>query len=125
MVTTQSPSSRTALQLGVMALALLISACTVDRTHIKSKHVEWVPPAQGVIRDGTAAKSIARIIWFSMNPSLKMSSEAKWQKGMTAKLSGGVWRVRQKPLGSAFLGGGLEIDLGATDGKVLRVILTQ
>ena len=54
-----------------------------------------------------------------------MSSEELWQSDMVATLAGGIWHVRQKPLGRDYLGGGLEIYLNATDGAVVRVILTQ
>ena len=85
----------------------------------------WSPPPEGVIRDKIAAISIARAIYFSMNPSLEKSSEEVWQDGMVAERHGDIWKVRQKALPAGTLGGGLEIDLDARDGRVVLIVLTQ
>jgi hypothetical protein len=113
------------LRIGALAALVLVAACSFASSASVSAEFQWTPPPQGVIRDKAAAISIARSIWFSMNPSLKKSSEEVWQKRMEAELIKGVWHVRQKSVGSKFVGGGLEIDLNAKDGKVVRVILTQ
>ncbi|RUL77501.1 hypothetical protein [Dyella choica] len=85
----------------------------------------WSPPPEGVIRDKVAAISIARAIYFSMNPSLEKSSEKVWQDGMNAERHGDIWKVQQKALPAGSLGGGLEIDLDAKDGRVVQIIFTQ
>jgi hypothetical protein len=93
------------LHVELLSLFLFVSACSTSTPVLKINRFKWVPPAQGVIRDKVAAKSIARAIWFSMNPSLKMSSEELWQSDTIATLAGGIWHVRQKPLGRNYLGG--------------------
>jgi hypothetical protein len=86
---------------------------------------EWSPPSGGVVRDSVAAISIARAVWISINPSLPKSSEEVWQKTMDASLAGGVWHVRQKPLGKDYIGGGLVMNIEATDGRITLIMITQ
>lgn len=110
-----------ARRMHIIASALLLLLAS----KVNADEKQWLPPVGGVIRDKVAAKSIARAIWFSVNPSLKKSSEQAWQKGMEADRDGNIWRVREKSLGKDYLGGGLEIDLNATDGRVLRILVVQ
>jgi hypothetical protein len=106
-------------------VVLCVSACATWHSGTKDNRVTWEPPSQGVIRNGVAAITIARAIWFSTNPTLPKVSELYWQQSMIATLSNGVWHVREKPLGHDAIGGGLEIDLNAKDAKVVGMFLTQ
>jgi hypothetical protein len=83
------------------------------------------PTPRGVVRDRVAAISIARAIWFSLNPNLPRTSEETWRKEMTASLSGGIWHVEQKPLDKNSLGGGLVMEIRERDGKVTMIMMTQ
>jgi hypothetical protein len=83
-----------------------------------------VIPSQ-VIRDGAAAKEIARAMWVSMNPSLKVWSKTDWQEKVDAHLDGSVWRVYERSIAPGTIGGTWEIDLSAEDGRLLRVFMTQ
>lgn len=112
-------------RVGIFIAFTLISACNITGVAPTSYKFKWRPPPQGVIRDKEAAISISRSIWFSMNPRFKKSSDEFWQKDMEAQLIKGIWRVRQKSVGPNSIGGGIEIDLDAKDGKVVRIIFTQ
>ncbi|GLQ99113.1 hypothetical protein [Dyella mobilis] len=85
----------------------------------------WSPPPQGVIRDKVAAISIARAIWTSMNPSRDEPSDEEWQGNMIAVRDGNIWRVSERKLPAGSIGGGLEIDLDARDGRVVQIVFTQ
>ena len=89
------------------------------------QRVPWQPPPQGVVRDGKAAIAIARAIWVSMNPDLKISGESSWQTTMTSSLQNGIWRVEEKPLSHQEIGGGLEVDISKHDGQIVGIYLTQ
>lgn len=113
------------LRVGFMLMVFLIAGCSLGNEAATRAKFEWAPPNNGVIRDKAAAISIAHDIWFSMNPSLKKSSDDVWQNEMQATLVDGIWYVRQKPPSSNSIGGGLEISLSAKDARVVRIILTQ
>lgn len=83
------------------------------------------PPGGGVVRDKVAALSIARAVWFSLNPSLPKSSEEVWQREMVVSISEGVWHIEQKPLDKNTLGGGLVMEIRAKDGKILMIMMAQ
>ena len=85
----------------------------------------WIPPEAGVVRDPAAAIGVARLIWFSMNPDLPPSSADVWNSRMAAMLEHGVWKVAPRPLPSGSVGGGLEIDISASDGRVVGIYVTQ
>jgi hypothetical protein len=88
----------------------------------------WAPPAAGVIRDGRTAISIARLMWFSMHPTLALNdplaSEASWQARSEAILKDGVWYIRPK-LPPRTVGGGLNMQLSQRDGRVLQMYMAQ
>lgn len=108
----------------VILIALICSPnfCSIAGA---SERPVWQPPKDGVVRDADTAISVARLIWFSMNPELKRSSDGSWQSAMTAVNEKDVWRVAQKTLPAGSIGGGLEIDISASDGRVIGVYLTQ
>lgn len=86
---------------------------------------QWHPPERGVVRDAKTAISVARLIWFSINPELGRSDDLTWQSGMIATSENGVWKVVQKPSPKGHIGGGLEIDISGYDGRVVGIYLTQ
>lgn len=108
-----------------VAVAVVLSMSGMAVSFGANTSIEWKPPKDGVVRDSVTAISIARLIWFSMHPELKQSSEQAWQSGMVAYLDKGVWRVQQKPLKSDAIGGGLEIDISKRDGRIVAIYLTQ
>ena len=105
----------------MLAGALCASGCA----SVRDPYAAWLPPPGGVVRDKAAAIAIAHAVWFSANPSVEAPSEAVWQQAMQARLDGKVWHVYEPPLQAGVLGGRLQIDLSATDGRILRIVMTQ
>ena len=106
------------------SLPLLFAALTNPSMVNTYDWPHWSAPKEGVIRDGKAAISIARLIWLSMNPDLRGTSDEAWQTGMVASLQNGIWHVVEK-LPKGAIGGGVEIDLSQSDAKVTGIYLTQ
>jgi len=86
---------------------------------------KWHPPKAGVIRDAKTAISVARLLWFSINPDIKPHSDKEWQSIKIATLHNGIWRVDDLPLGPGMIGGTLEIDIAKSDARLVGVYLTQ
>ncbi len=115
------------LRLPALCTALLLSVSGPSRSQAPDQ-VPWSPPQAGVIQDGQTAISIARLMWFSMNPALVFgnphSSDADWQARSEATLKDGVWHITPK-LPPRTVGGGLNMELSQRDGRVLRMYMTQ
>ena len=109
----------------IIALSLLFVLVPIS----SAKDVEGTrkcdPLKDGMIRDGNTAISIARLIWFSINPGLRRSDDKIWQSSMTATLENRVWKIAQKPMPKGSIGGGLEIKISGCDGSVVGIYLTQ
>jgi hypothetical protein len=112
------------LSRGCFSFTLLFAALTNPGAASAYDGRLWSPPTEGVIRNGKAAISIARLIWLSMNPDLHGNSDETWQTGMVASLHNGIWHVVEK-LPREALGGGIEIDISQSNAKVTGIYLTQ
>ncbi|MDR6290503.1 hypothetical protein E9232_003029 [Inquilinus ginsengisoli] len=85
----------------------------------------WQLPSDGVVRDGRAATSIARAVWFSstgIDPS--GSSDEIWQNGTVAKLVGDIWVIETKREPNT-ISDGVRILISKTDGRILGIHVWQ
>lgn len=105
-------------QTALVAAFLLasVSSCANER----SKSGDWSPPVGGVVRDGKAAISIARAVYFSMSPELsgQGGTEEIWQNNMVARLEGDVWVV-ETPSDPNKLSDGVRILLSKIDARIV------
>jgi hypothetical protein len=107
----------------VAALLLAsVSSCANER----SQSGDWRPPPGGVVRDGKAAISIARAVYFSMSPELsgQIGTEEIWQKSMVTRLEGDVWVV-ETPSDPNKLSDGVQILLSKIDGRIVGFYVWQ
>lgn len=115
--------------LGMLSI-LGVSGCTAASL----SQATWRPPIEGVVRDQQAAITIARAIWFSMNPELLENlgllglsdggNEEVWQAGMKATLKDGIWKVEQKDLGPDAMHGSLVVFIAQTDAHIVYMHIT-
>lgn len=102
-----------------VVLALCVGASEAEDAY------HWTSPVGGVLRDRSAAISVARVVWFSTNHELKPVPDAVWQKAMAARREGDVWIVTSSSPPEGALGGGVEIKLSAIDARVLSMLVIQ
>jgi hypothetical protein len=99
-----------------------VSSCANER----SKTDAWQPPEGGVVRDGKAAISIARAVYFSMSPELsgQIGTEKIWQDNMIARLQGDVWVV-ETPSDPNKFSDGVRILLSKIDARIVGFYVWQ
>jgi hypothetical protein len=103
-------------------LLVSVGSCANERP----KTDVWHPPEGGVVRDGKAAISIARAVYFSMSTELsgQIGTEEVWQDNMIARLEGDVWVV-ETPSDLNKFSDGVRILLSKTDARIVGFYVWQ
>jgi hypothetical protein len=85
-----------------------------------------MPPVGGVVRDGKAAISIARAVYFSMSPELsgQIGTEEIWHNNMVASLVGNVWVV-ETPSDPSKFSDGVRILVSKVDARITGFYVWQ
>lgn len=108
---------------GVWVLLVLLSAgCT--RTEFGVVPTRCLRPTPHAVRTTREAILATREAWYCMQPRLQLTDEAEWLANTDVELHGDRWHTAPR-LPEGYAGGGLNMDIAVSDGRILRVFMTQ
>jgi hypothetical protein len=113
---------KTTIEVGALVFAVLGVGCT--RTEFGLVPNRCLHPTPHAVRTSREAILATREAWYCMQPGLKRTDEATWLLNTEAELEGDRWHTGPR-LPAGYAGGGLNMDIAASDGQVLRVFMTQ
>ncbi|MCC7464582.1 MAG: hypothetical protein IT480_19225 [Gammaproteobacteria bacterium] len=108
--------------IAILGIVISVSACV--RTDYGYVNYRCARPPAKVLGNPEQAILAAREIWYCINPRLARTDEQHWLQNYRAWSKGGVWHVAVI-LPDGYAGGGLNMELGQGDGRLLDVYLTQ